>query len=241
MVIEFENVIKNYSESEIALKHVTFHINEGEFTALAGPSGSGKTTILNLAAGLDLSTSGRVLLLGQDLKALGPKGISRLRRENVGFVFQSYNLFPVLTALENVEFPLALKGVTKEKRQHLAQKALEETGCGKLSKRLPGELSGGQQQRVAIARAIVTAPSIVFADEPTANLDSETAKKLLLLFRQLNESKQITFLFSSHDPLVLNTAKRILRVADGTIQSDSSAISNSTVVHFPQLPEKRVG
>lgn len=240
MILEFENVIKNYSDSEIALKHVTFHVLEGEFTALAGPSGSGKTTILNLAAGLDLSTSGRVLLLGQDLKTLGSKGISRLRRENVGFVFQSYNLFPVLTAAENVEFPLALKGVPKEERLQLARKALEETGCGALWKRLPGQLSGGQQQRVAISRAIVTSPSIVFADEPTANLDSDTAKKLLHLFRQLNESMQITFLFSSHDPLVLNTAKRVLRVADGTIQSDSQSVG-STVLHFPSPLEKVAG
>lgn len=221
MIIRFEGVSKSYSTQETALQQIEFDVSQGEFTALSGPSGSGKTTILNLAAGLDGPTSGTVNLLGHDLSTLGPKGLSALRRKHVGFVFQSYNLFPVLTAVENVEFPLALQGISRYEREARALKALEETGCGGLGKRRPSELSGGQQQRVAIARAIVSEPKIVFADEPTANLDSATATKLLELFQRLNESHKITFLFSSHDPLVLNTARRILKVKDGRIQSDS--------------------
>ncbi|NDD04412.1 MAG: ATP-binding cassette domain-containing protein, partial [Proteobacteria bacterium] len=147
MILSFDQVSKQYSELETAIRQVSFEIEEGEFTALAGPSGSGKSTILNLAAGLDFPTSGTVTLLGQDLRALDKIGLSHLRCNQVGFVFQSYNLFPVLTALENVEYPLALKGVPPKERRKLAEKALEEAGCGTLGKRLPSELSGGQQQR----------------------------------------------------------------------------------------------
>lgn len=220
MILSFDQVTKKYSELETAVRSVSFQIKKGEFTALAGPSGSGKSTLLNLAAGLDFPTAGKVNLLGKDLGTLRPSEISSLRCQEVGFVFQSYNLFPVLTALENVEYPLALKKVAPKTRRKLAQKALEETGCGELGKRLPSELSGGQQQRVAIARAIVTNPQIVFADEPTANLDSQTARKLLGVFKELNTNKRITFLFSSHDPLVLETAERIIQVADGKIWED---------------------
>ena len=221
MILSFQAVTKNYSEHAIALRNINMHIAEGEFTALAGPSGSGKTTILNLAAGMDHPSGGTITLLGHELSRLSQLEMSHLRRDKVGFIFQNYNLFPVLTALENVEYPLALKYVSPKERRRLAQKALEETGCGELSHRLPSQLSGGQQQRVAIARAIVTAPSVVFADEPTANLDSETAQKLLQLFKDLNQSKKITFLFSSHDPMVLEIAGRIIQVSDGQIKSDS--------------------
>ena len=221
MILQFKEVTKKYSEWEMAVRNVSFDIGQAEFTALAGPSGSGKTTLLNLAAGLDMPTSGIVSLVGQNLSQLNAGQLAQLRRDEVGFVFQNYNLFPVLTALENVEYPLALKGISSKERKKMAQKALDETGCGEFSRRKPSELSGGQQQRVAISRAIVTMPRIVFADEPTANLDSNTAQKLLQLFKFLNETKKITFLFSSHDPLVLNTAKRIIQVADGQIISDS--------------------
>ena len=232
MIIRFESVAKSFTNQENALSEINFEIGAGEFTALSGPSGSGKTTILNLATGLDSPTSGTVTLLGHDLQTLNARDLSALRRRNVGFVFQSYNLFPILTALENVEFPLALQGIPKSQRTVRAQQALDQTGCGELRKRLPSELSGGQQQRIAIARAIVSEPKIVFADEPTANLDSTTAKKLIELFQRLNESRKITFLFSSHDPLVLNTAKRILKVKDGRIQHEYKETSdfNSMVV-----------
>jgi putative ABC transport system ATP-binding protein len=244
MIVSFNQVSKQYSQLEVAVQQVSFEIKKGEFTALAGPSGSGKTTLLNLAAGLDSPTSGQISLVGQDLAKLSSVQLTQLRRDEVGFVFQSYNLFPVLTALENVEYPLALKKVRPRERRRLAQKALDETGCGDLSHRRPSELSGGQQQRVAISRAIVTMPSIVFADEPTANLDSQTAKKLLQLFKFLNESKKITFLFSSHDPLVLATAGRIIQVADGKVVSDiqktitpisfsPKTVSYHTGVRFP--------
>ena len=195
MILRFDEVTKQYSEFETAVKGVSFGISKGEFTALAGPSGSGKSTLLNLAAGLDFPTSGKVELLGRNLSLLNKEDLNKLRCDHVGFVFQSYNLFPVLTALENVEYPLALKGIKAEERKHLAQKALEETGCEKLANRLPSELSGGQQQRVAVARAIVSSPDIVFADEPTANLDSKTAKKLLGVFKELITVRGITFLF----------------------------------------------
>jgi putative ABC transport system ATP-binding protein len=224
MILSLRNIKKSYSVHAIAVRGVDLDISQGEFTALAGPSGSGKTTLLTLSAGLDKPTSGKVVLLGQDLTNLKPQEISRIRRDKVGFVFQEYNLFPVLTALENVEYPLALRDVPPKERRRLAQQALEETGCGALGNRKPNQLSGGQQQRVAIARAIVAAPSIVFADEPTANLDSETSKQLLLLFRRLNESKKITFLFSSHDPMVLSAAKRVVQISDGKIAYDSAQI-----------------
>ncbi len=220
-VISFKAVTKDYGASATALKEVSFNIKQGEFTALAGPSGSGKSTILNLAAGLDIPSTGKVLLLDKDLTKMDGNALTLLRRNSVGFVFQAYNLFPVLTAVENVEYQLALKGVPPQKRKRLAEAALEEVGMKGLGKRFPAQLSGGQQQRVAIARAIVSEPKIVFADEPTANLDSTTAERLLLLFRTLNETKKITFLFSSHDPMVLRIADRILEISDGRIKSDS--------------------
>jgi len=233
MILRFEEVHKKYTELEWAASGVSFEVSTGEFTALAGPSGSGKTTLLNLAAGLDTPTKGKIHLCGNDLTNLNLVELSQLRRDKIGFVFQSYNLFPILTALENVEYPLALKGINPKDRKKLAQKALLETGCGELGKRLPSQLSGGQQQRVAIARAIVTSPVIVFADEPTANLDSGTSKRLLQLFRTLNDLTGITFLFSSHDPLVLENEKRVFQVSDGLIKADSYA--KKPVLALPPL------
>lgn len=234
MILSFQKVGKQYSPLETAVHDVSFEVGAGEFTALAGPSGSGKTTLLNLAAGLDFASSGKVLFLGKDLSRLNKVEISQLRRDEIGFVFQSYNLFPVLTALENVEYPLALKGVSPKDRKRAALRALEETGCGELHQRYPAALSGGQQQRVAIARAIVSLPRIVFADEPTANLDSHTAKKLLALFKELNTNRKITFLFSSHDPLVLNMAGRIIQVCDGQIKSDTQSKKPTVVMGPPE-------
>lgn len=216
-ILKFSNVSKSYTGLETAVKAVSFEVQPGEFAALAGPSGSGKTTILNLAAGLDSANSGSISLCEKDLQNLSRAEIARLRREFVGFVFQAYNLFPVLTALENVIFPLALNHVQPKERRRLAEAALTEVGLEGLGSRFPSEMSGGQQQRVAIARAIVTSPKIVFADEPTANVDSATGERLLELFDQLNKKKGITFLFSSHDPSVLERAGRIIQVKDGQI------------------------
>ncbi len=220
-LLTLKKVSKHYPGDAVGLMEVSFSLGQGEFAALAGPSGSGKTTILNLSAGLDHPSDGEIHFLGKNLKGLDGEALARLRRRSVGFIFQSYNLFPVLTALENVEYPLALLDMPQAKRRKLAAAALEEVGLGGFGKRFSNELSGGQQQRVAIARAIVTSPKIIFADEPTANLDSKTSEKLLELFRSLNESKGITFLFSSHDPKVLQVAKRVLEVKDGRIVADS--------------------
>lgn len=220
-ILEFSKVDKDYSAESSGLKQVSFKITQGEFTALAGPSGSGKTTILNLAAGLDFPCRGTVTLIGRDLSAMSREELDYLRRENLGFIFQAYNLFPVLNALENVEYPLALQKVPSQERKVRALCALTEVGLANFATRFPNQLSGGQQQRVAIARAMVTDPKIVFADEPTANLDSKSADKLLDLFRKLNETTQTTFLFSSHDPRVLNNAKRVISLTDGTIQADT--------------------
>lgn len=226
-VLTFNGVHKDYSSDAPALSGVSLSIEAGEFTALAGPSGSGKTTALNLAAGLDMPSRGSVILLGQNLQTLDRDGLTRLRRDSVGFVFQAYNLFPVLTALENVEYPLALKKVPLKERRLRATLALAEVGLEKFGKRFPSQLSGGQQQRVAIARAMVTDPQIVFADEPTANLDSRSAEKLLHLFSRLNETRETTFLFSSHDPRVLGIAKRIIELQDGKITHDTAHATTS--------------
>jgi putative ABC transport system ATP-binding protein len=216
-MLEFQCVSKDYSQAATALSDVSFSLSPGEFAALAGPSGSGKTTILNLAAGLDVPSKGKVIFLGQDLSELAPVEMSRLRREEVGFVFQAFNLFPILTAIENVEYPLALKKVRPKERRERARSALQDVGLEDFADRRPDQLSGGQQQRVAIARAMVNRPKLVLADEPTASLDSKSADELLALFEKLNRESETTFLFSSHDPRVLSRAKRIIRVFDGQI------------------------
>ncbi len=235
-VLTFNGVTKEYASDAPALQSVSFSIESGEFTALAGPSGSGKSTALNLAAGLDHPSRGSVVLLGQNLSTLDRDGLTRLRRDSVGFVFQAYNLFPVLTAMENVEYPMALKKIPSKERRVRAHAALAEVGLDKYAKRFPSQLSGGQQQRVAIARAMVTDPQIVFADEPTANLDSKSAEKLLLLFSRLNETRETTFLFSSHDPRVLQIARRIITLTDGRISYDSA---HKTPVEVPaELPAR---
>jgi putative ABC transport system ATP-binding protein len=224
-VLTFDRVTKKYGDEAPGVAGISFSVGEGEFLALAGPSGSGKTTLLNLAAGLDAPTGGSVTLLGHDLGRLAAAERARLRRRALGFVFQSFNLFPVLTVLENVEYPLALRGWGPGKRRATSRKALEAVGLGELGKRFPSELSGGQQQRVAVARAIVGEPKLVLADEPTANLDSKTAASLIALFEEMNRRHGITFLFSSHDPQILKRAKRTLDVCDGRITRDSQSQS----------------
>lgn len=220
MLLSFHSVYKDYASEGSALSGVSFTLLEGEFTALAGPSGSGKTTALNLAAGLDKPSRGEIVLLGKTLNRLNREEVTELRRHSVGFVFQAYNLIPILSAVENVEYPLALRKVAPKDRRKLAERALDEVGLADFAGRYPSQLSGGQQQRVAVARAMVTHPRIVFADEPTANLDSKSAERLLQVFRDLNRSKKTTFLFSSHDPRVLAVADRIIKLSDGKIAGD---------------------
>jgi putative ABC transport system ATP-binding protein len=206
-----------------ALDGVSVEFAEGEFAALAGPSGSGKTTLLNLIGVLDRPTAGRIELVGRDVARLDDAAAAGVRRHWIGFIFQAYNLIPVLTARENVEFPLVLRGEPPERRRGAAAAALAEVGLAGLEDRRPTELSGGQQQRVAVARAIVARPKLVLADEPTANLDSATAGQLLDVMEALNRRHGVTFLFSSHDPGVLARARRVVRLKDGRVEADERA------------------
>ena len=222
-ILEFKEVSKIYNSDNVGIHGLSFLVKEGEFVALSGPSGSGKTTALNIAAGLDDYSEGEVLLFEQSLNEMSSEAVLELRRSQVGFIFQSYNLFPVLTVLENIEYPLALKDVVQRERVGKAKAMLREVGLEGLETRMPGELSGGQQQRVAVARAMVTGPKIIFADEPTANLDARTAEKLLELFRNLNETNGTAFIFSSHDPRVLKLADRIIPLLDGKIMGDEKS------------------
>lgn len=225
IIVELERVSKTYEQGQVAVaavREVSLTLRQGEFAALYGPSGSGKTTILNLIGGLDEPDGGRVLLEGRDLAELSRTGLSRLRRDRIGFVFQAYNLVPVLTAYENAEFVLSLQGMAKEERRRRTLAVLEEVGLAGLADRRPDELSGGQQQRVAIARAIVPEPAIVLADEPTANVDSATAAGLLDIMERLNRVKGVTFLFSTHDQRVMDRARRLIRLQDGQVAADEA-------------------
>ncbi len=204
----------------VALDDVDLRIEDGEFAALAGPSGSGKTTLLNLFGALDTATSGAVLLDGEDLSSLSSSQLAELRLRKLGFVFQAYNLIPVLSARENVEFVMELQGVAAAARRAKALDLLTEVGLGELADKRPMEMSGGQQQRVAVARAIASEPRVVLADEPTANLDSDTASHLLDLMELLNRERGITFLFSTHDALVIGKARRTIRLRDGRVIND---------------------
>jgi putative ABC transport system ATP-binding protein len=222
-IVEVEDVTKRYEQGAVevmALRGLSFRIEVGEFTAIVGPSGSGKSTALNLIGALDRPTSGVIRVEGRDLSELNARALSRLRRDRIGFVFQAYNLMPVLTAYENAEIVLALQGVSPAERRERVMKLLADVGLSGLEDRKPDELSGGQQQRVAIARAIAADPAIVLADEPTANVDSETADSLLGLMEELNERRAATFLFSTHDPRVMERARRIIRIVDGRVESD---------------------
>jgi putative ABC transport system ATP-binding protein len=222
-VLEARDLHKVYDTRGVltrALAGVNLVVGEGEFTALAGPSGSGKTTLLNLFGGLDEPTSGEVALDGERLSELGPRALADLRLRKLGFVFQAYNLIPVFSARENVEFVMQLQGLPSEERRQRAEELLGAVGLADLADKRPLEMSGGQQQRVAVARAIASRPRVVLADEPTANLDSETAGNLLGLMQRLNEERGITFLFSTHDPLVMQIARRLVRLHDGRVISD---------------------
>jgi putative ABC transport system ATP-binding protein len=204
-----------------ALRGIDLDIARGDFMTIAGPSGSGKTTLLNIMGGLDKPTEGTVVVEGRDLTVLGKSELADLRRSRLGFVFQSFNLIPVLTARENVEFALILQGVAEDERRQLTEITLREVGLDEdMINRRPADLSGGQQQRVAVARAIVGESSVVLADEPTANLDTENALGLLDIMERLNRERQSTFVFSTHDPRVMDRAKRRVTLRDGEVVSD---------------------
>ncbi len=222
-IVSVRGAVRTYRQGNQtirALDGVDLDIAQGEFTALMGPSGSGKTTLLNAIGGLDTPDAGTITVEGRDLAALSAGARSDLRRDRLGFVFQSYNLIPVLTAYENAEFVLVLQGRPAAERRARVLKTLEDVGLAGLGDRRPNELSGGQQQRVAVARAIVTQPAIVLADEPTANLDSQTGHDLIDLMRHLNQEHGVTFLFATHDPKVLDAARRVVRMVDGRIAKD---------------------
>jgi putative ABC transport system ATP-binding protein len=206
-----------------ALDHLTLTIEPGSFVCLSGPSGSGKTTLLNMIGGLDELDSGQVSIDGQRVDLLSKGPLADLRLHNIGFVFQAYNLIPVLSARENVEFVMQLQGVPASERRSKSLAILQEVGLAGMEDRRPAQLSGGQQQRVAVARAIVSQPKLVLADEPTANLDSVSAERLMELFRELNEHHRVTFLISTHDERVMRYAQRLIRMQDGKVISDEIA------------------
>jgi len=223
ILLSLVNINKNYEDGNIvvyALKDINMEVEKGEFTAIAGPSGSGKSTLLNLIGCLDKPSSGKVFISGIDTSTYSKKELANIRREKIGFVFQSFNLIPILTAFENVAFPLSLLGQNGDSIERKVKGILNVVGLGGLENRYPRELSGGQQQRVAIARALVKEPSIILADEPTANLDSATGAEILNLMKELNVQKEATFIFSTHDPAVMDRAKRVVRLHDGQISSD---------------------
>jgi putative ABC transport system ATP-binding protein len=226
LAIELTNVTKTYRQGALdvhALRGLSLAVEKGEFTALCGPSGSGKTTMLNLMGALDRPSSGVIALEGRELGPLSRRQLSDLRRDRIGFVFQAYNLIPVLTAYENAEVVLALQGIDAATRRDKVYALLAEVGLEGMEKRRPDELSGGQQQRVAIARAIASDPAVVLADEPTANVDSETADHLLDLMEGLNRERGVTFVFSTHDPRVMERARRVVRIVDGRVAEDERA------------------
>lgn len=222
VIVRVEKLTKTYKQGEVevhALRGIDLEVRAGEFLALTGPSGSGKTTALNLIGGLDEASSGEVAIEGRTLSKLSRSARSHLRRDRIGFVFQAYNLIPVLTAYENAEMVLRLQGTPQDERRKRVLEILKAVGLEGMESRRPDQLSGGQQQRVAIARAIVTEPVVTLADEPTANVDSATAEMLLDTMEQLNRERGATFIFSTHDPRVMKRARRIVHLVDGKIDS----------------------
>jgi putative ABC transport system ATP-binding protein len=222
-VIKAYNLVKTYTENEIevhAVQQVDLTVNEGEFTAIVGPSGCGKTTLLNILGGIDQPTSGRVDIAGQTITSLPERQLIDFRLKNIGYVFQAYNLIPVLTAYENTEFIMLLQKWPEEKRKKRAMELLRKVGLEDKIGNRPGKLSGGQQQRVAVARALASKPKFVLADEPTANLDSTATKQLLDIMLQLNLEENITFVFATHDQRVMDRARRIIKLDDGKIVED---------------------
>lgn len=224
-IIEIKNLHKIYNSDSVAVHAVNgidVSFEEGEFTAIVGPSGSGKTTLLNIIGGLDDATEGSVEIEGIKINELSARKLTDFRMKNIGFVFQAYNLIPVLTAKENVEFIMHLQGRNKADRESRTSELLKAVGLGEMMDRRPSKLSGGQQQRVAVARALASKPKFVLADEPTANLDSHSTENLLDIMEQLNKEEKITFIFSTHDQRVVNKARRVITIEDGKIISDIS-------------------
>lgn len=224
-VIDAHNISKIYNPGTIpvyAVNNVHLHVEKGEFTALVGPSGSGKTTLLNLIGGLDKPDSGKVTINGQDITMLHANELIDFRLHNIGFVFQSFNLIPVLTAFENVEFIMLLQKMKKKEREKRVMQLLQQIGLEDKMHNRPVQLSGGQQQRVAVARALASKPQFVLADEPTANLDSAAAANLLDIMAKLNAEEQITFLFSTHDQRVIERARRVITLVDGKVAGDTA-------------------
>ncbi len=222
-IILTEKLTKDYkADGNIvhAVRNIDFSVKCGEFTAIVGPSGSGKTTFLNLISGLDTPTSGKIWLNDKQITEMNGKELSDFRRDHIGFIFQAYNLIPVLTVKENIEYIMLLQGITKEERYSHVQDILKDIGMEGYEKRFPPKLSGGQQQRVAIARAMVSKPELILADEPTANLDQKTGAELLNMMRELNKKTGMTFLFSTHDPMVMERADRVVTLVDGQIATD---------------------
>ena len=222
-IIKVEDITKIYNETKVpvkALNGISFDIEEGEFTAIVGPSGCGKTTLLNILGGLDHPTSGNVQIAGTDITNMKDKHLIDFRLKNIGFVFQAYNLIPVLTTLENVEFIMLLQKVDKKKRLDRSMNLLKEMGIADKANQRPSELSGGQQQRVAVARALASKPNFILADEPTANLDSVSTSNLLDMMAKLNKDENETFVFSTHDQRVIDKARRVITLQDGRIISD---------------------
>ncbi len=224
-IIEIKNLIKIYGETEVKVKAVNgidLNFDKGEFAAVVGPSGSGKTTFMNMLGGLDSPTDGEIFIEGTRLNDFKPRELVDFRMLNIGFVFQAYNLIPVLTAKENVEFIMHLQGRPKKEREDRTRELLTAVGLGDRLNSRPAQLSGGQQQRVAVARALASKPKFVLADEPTANLDSKSTETLLDIMQELNREENITFIFSTHDNRVVKKARRVITIEDGKVVSDDN-------------------
>jgi putative ABC transport system ATP-binding protein len=222
-ILEIKDLVKIYNDSEVEVKavdRVNLSFDEGEFAAIVGPSGSGKTTLLNMIGGLDSFTSGDILVEGTSIGSLSSSKLINFRLRNIGFVFQAYNLIPVMTAKENVEFIMQLQGVKRNQRHERAMEMLNAVGLADRANSRPSKLSGGQQQRVAVARALASVPRFILADEPTANLDSKSATNLLDIMEKLNRENNVTFIFSTHDQRVVDKARRVITIEDGHIVSD---------------------
>jgi putative ABC transport system ATP-binding protein len=222
-IIETKELSRHYGKGNVlvkALDNLSLTIEEGEFTAIVGPSGSGKTTLLQLIGGLDRPTSGQVLLAGKAISGMSGRQLSDFRRDHIGFIFQAYNLIPVLSAQENVEYIMLLQGKSAKERRARSLEILNAVGLSGMESRRPAQLSGGQQQRVAVARALASEPDIILADEPTANLDSATGAGLVDMMKEFNENNGVTFVFSTHDLKIMDRAKRLVRLVDGKINED---------------------
>lgn len=224
LIYDVQNLVKTFGEDEntkvYANRDINLKVKKGDFMALIGPSGSGKSTLLNMISGLDEPTSGEIYLSGKHMGDYKGSELATFRRDHIGFIFQAYNLIPVLTVSENIEYVLVLQGKSKEVREKAVKEILDIVGLAGFEKRFPSELSGGQQQRVAVARAIISKPDIILADEPTANLDSKTGESLIDMMMELNEKYQTTFIFSTHDQMIMKKAKRLVTLKDGEIISD---------------------